>query len=319
MAILKMESFQTTESPADTGLFLNNLKVEDCEYRDGGRDGHKIAHFFLDSEGASYFAKDNTSGGIYFGARFFASITFCNASHFRFVFGNETGEEYISLRRNFQYNGKDFSPPEGDFFLEVGMDDTYFEARVDSKTAVRIEHSLGSPTFFKAKWLGSSFTTIKLGMQDLYVTDKSTAVNNNFLGDVKIDAYAVNGDASNNGFTASGGGDLYTDVDEWPVSLTDYIEGVNIGSSYQLGVTDMPLTDTPLAVRVVNNAAKMAATDSGIKMKCDVNGTIAETEKLTLPVTGYKTTDLYFNTAPDGTEWTAAKVNSMTIGAEIVA
>lgn len=321
MAILMMESFQTTSNPADTKTFNGKAYSSRCSYKEGGRDGFSKARIAF-SEGERSLVENDTSGGLYMGFRFWKSGCY-HGGNLNYVpalrIGNSNGYCRLTINRalNLMFADSTFEV-DANCFVEIGMDENYQEIRINNKTMKRVEHELGAPTKCSTYARYASSSSGCIAMQDFYLNNKAGSANNSFLGDVKINAYKVNSDVENNGFTSSAGGALFEDVNEWPVNMEDYIEGVNIGSSYLLGVEDVDSTDTPLCVRVASHAAKMAATDTGFKLLAKIGDTTVKSDKLTLAVEGGSVVDMLMNNSPDGASWTAAKVNSLNIGAEIV-
>jgi hypothetical protein len=60
-------------------------------------------------------------------------------------------------------------------------------------------------------------------IDDLYVLDTSGSLNNDFLGDVRVDAhYPVTPDGTNHAWTPSTGSDNFAMVDEVTPNITDY-------------------------------------------------------------------------------------------------
>lgn len=71
--------------------------------------------------------------------------------------------------------------------------------------------------------VGRSSGSHNIDIDDLYVCDGSGAVNNDFLGDVRVDAHFPNAAGTNNASTPSTGGDRSATVDETaPNGDTDY-------------------------------------------------------------------------------------------------
>lgn len=316
MANLIIESFQTTTSPNEIS-FLSRMNR--AKYYNHGRNETPIAYFEIAS-GLSPIVLDNDSGGLFIGFRAYPEHL-SQESYGRpggIKIYNATGEAFLRvITGGIRINGTDI-PLARDAFIEFGMDDTYYELRIDGVTHTRIIHEFGSPVSC-AFYSESSAWYNYYGFQDFYVNDKSGATNNNFWGDVKIDAYPVNGDGAINGFTSSSGSDtLFGDIQAMPADQSTYIEGVNIGSSAYFDVTDLEATESPLAVKVSGIASKMAATDSGIKLSVKSGDSETKSEKITLPVTGVNSVGYSMDSAPDGTPWTPAKANALQVGLEIV-
>ncbi len=321
MANLVMESFQVVNHPADINYFNDNIFKQYSKFTNGGRDGNKIAVIGRDFNQSKdvNFAPNNVATGLYMGFRFYKKQLFGYSSDY-----------YVSLWANFGNNRLEcrikkngFELPSGKIlpinmesnFIEIGVDQTYFEFRIDNNTVYRMTHKFSNPTDIGMHW--SSY--VKIGILDLYVNDSTSSVNNSFFGDIKINAYPVNANGSlNTGFSSSTGGDLYLAVDDIPADISEWVEAVNIGDQVTFQLTDLPSDESPLAVKVSAQASKMAATDSGIKLLSKIGDDIYKSDKRTLPVEGTQITYIIHNQSPAGIPWKSSDLNALEIGMEIV-
>ncbi len=323
MANIAMESFQTVENPTDLYLFRNFARASSTFY-EGGRDGHKIAGISSTGSGVSPLAVAD-SGGIYSGFRCYINEMegrYTDSLEVCFVSGNESIAAIFNTAGN-------ISLPDGttidigeNAFIEIGIDEDYFELRIDAHTYYRQENTLTYPITFGLYPEGNNSSRYcTLPMLDFYINDSSGAVNNSFLGDVKIDAYPINADGSlSDGFSSGSGGALWQAVKDFPVNISDWVEASAIGSqvSFELANTEVDKDEVPLSVKTVAWASKMAGTDSGIKLLMKEGDTIVKTDKQTLPVQGIKALDMIQNYSPSGSVWSVNSVNNLEIGVEVV-
>ncbi|MDQ3565725.1 MAG: hypothetical protein M3436_16975 [Pseudomonadota bacterium] len=95
---------------------------------------------------------------------------------------------------------------------------------------------------------------------DVYICDGAGSVNNNFLGDCRVDAYAPNGNGNSSQLVGSDGNstDNYLLVDESaPNDDTDYVESATAGNKDTYTVADMSHTPSSIfGVQILANAKK---------------------------------------------------------------
>lgn len=323
MANLVMESFQTVNFPYETKVFsrfTNSIMVS------GGRDGFNIAKIgAVYGQGTEALINNDSSGGLYWGMRLFPGGVYgeapTNTSPLSLYFQDEDGELiHVYLRKGllrFPHNDEWITLNENSLFLELGMDDIYFEMRFDNQTVLRWEHKHKAPTKCGI-YVRSGYNQI-LPIQDFYINNKNGGQNNSFLGDIKIDAYPVNADGSlSSGFASGSGKPLYEAVKDLPVDTQDWVEASAIGSQVTFNIEDMPEDEIPLAVKIVSHASKMAGSDTGIKLLAKEGENLYKSGKITLPVQGTRPASAILDQAPGGGNWTPEAVNTLEIGMEIV-
>lgn len=116
--------------------------------------------------------------------------------------------------------------------------------------------------------------TVTWDYDDLYVLDGSGSVNNNFLGDIRVDATYGNGAGTNTGWTPSAGSNYQT-VDEASTNGdTDYNSTSTVNAKDSFAFPSAPVAGAVIAAIQVNIAArKTDAGTSGIKALARISGT----------------------------------------------
>lgn len=121
---------------------------------------------------------------------------------------------------------------------------------------------------------GNGVSGVTWDYDDLYVLDGSGSVNNNFLGDIRVDATYGNGAGTNTGWTPSTGSNYQT-VDETATNGdTDYNSTSTVNAKDSFAFPSAPVAGAVIAAIQVNIAArKTDAGTSGIKPLVRISGT----------------------------------------------
>jgi hypothetical protein len=160
-------------------------------------------------------------------------------------------------------------------------------------------------------------------VDDYYACDIQGSTNNDFLGDVRVQAVFPNGNGNYSQLTNDLGNmtNNYTHVDEAdPNDDTDYVESSNAGDKDTYTYQDLPTTTgTVYGVQVMTYAKK---TDSGsrtIRNLARLSGTDADNgSDIALP-SGYTYLPSIFETKPGGGAWTITDVNNAEFGVKVTA
>lgn len=150
---------------------------------------------------------------------------------------------------------------------------------------------------------------------DYWICDGTGSINNDFKGDMRVDAHFPNANGNSNQSTPSTGTDRYATIDEAaPNGDTDYNTITNVGDKDTVNI--QPLANsgaTPDAVQISLYAKK---TDAGAAEICPVlrqDGVDYDgTSKIVGESYGYFTQQ--YELAPDGTPWTEADFNALEVG-----
>jgi hypothetical protein len=152
---------------------------------------------------------------------------------------------------------------------------------------------------------------------DMYVVDTLGAINNTFLGDVRVYTLAPNGNGAYSQFVGSDGNsvDNYLLVDEAPYNTADYVGSPTTGQRDSYLLTDLPATvATVFATQSRAIVAKSDAGAASIKQSIRVAATDYDTAATVLSTTWIDLVTLYETNPNTGVQWTAAGVNGAEIG-----
>jgi len=158
-------------------------------------------------------------------------------------------------------------------------------------------------------------------IDDLYIAGSNGSYNNDFLGDVRIDAIHPNGAGNHTDLTPSAGNN-YDCVNEAIVDESDYVEGINIGDIDSYSYADVPtdLDDTGIYGICLRNISQRTAGSDNIKIDALVRTGSTDynsASELSLTDTWY-TKDFIFEKDPsDSGDWTKAKINACEFGMEV--
>lgn len=167
--------------------------------------------------------------------------------------------------------------------------------------------------------IGDSGNTVQAYFDDLYICNASGSLNNDFLGDVRVDTVFPNAAGSETDFTSSTGGANWTTVDE-PSMTSDYNYASAIGSRdlYQLSsLASLPYDEVFGVKTSVNMRTDVAGTREAktifVSGATEVDGT-----PILLPTTDMYVFSAVMETNPDtSVAWEQAEVNAVELGVEI--
>lgn len=189
-------------------------------------------------------------------------------------------------------------------------------------TTVRID---GAVVLTGTVLAGVTITNLLLGatgsvehsFDDLYILDTTGAVNNDFLGDVRVQTYLPSADGANTGMTPSTGTTHYTLVDEATPNTTDYVSTATAGVRDTYQFPDLSAnTGNVFGVMATSYAHKDATGLAGIANVVRTGGTNYTGTSSSLS-TGWMAASQTWETNPaTGLPWTPAEVNSAEFGVE---
>ena len=151
--------------------------------------------------------------------------------------------------------------------------------------------------------------------------DGSGTTNNDFLGDIRVDAIHPNGAGNYTQLTPSAGSN-YECVDETNMDDSDYVEGANAGDkdSYTYGSVPTDLDDAAIfGIQLRNQAVRTAESDN-IKMKGFLRTGSTDYEETTAQSLDdvVKSKRIVWEDDPsDSNVWTQAKINACEFGMEV--
>jgi hypothetical protein len=160
------------------------------------------------------------------------------------------------------------------------------------------------------------------GIDDFYLCNGAGSVNNNFLGDVVVEALYPSGDGSSSQFTGSDGNSVsnYLLVDEPNgIILTDYVEDTVSGHKDLYAIGNLVRTSGPVyGIQVTDH---LVNTDAGaVSAKVSLkSGATSDSGPAVPLVTTYKTARKLWEQNPNTSgPWDIAAVNAIEAGVEVV-
>lgn len=226
------------------------------------------------------------------------------------------------------------------FTSEVIDQDTWYyielKAKMHSTTGI-VEFRMNEQLLYQGSNLdtvawGSSGTQIggvvfnftiynRLWLDDIYIIDTTGSVNNDFLGDIRVDSIHPNGAGNYTQLTPSAGSN-YECIDEINMDDTDYVEGANAGDkdSYSYANAPTDLDDAGIFGIQLNTQAIRTAESDNIKMKGFLRTGSTDYEETTAQslsdiVTSKKI--IWEDDPSDSNIWTQAKINACEFGVEV--
>lgn len=161
-----------------------------------------------------------------------------------------------------------------------------------------------------------------MDIDDLYVCDTAGSVNNDFLGDVRVEALLPNGNGNSSQLVGSDSNstDNYLLVDEAaPNGDTDYVESSTVSDKDTYAFGNLTSTSgTVLGVQVLPYARKTDAGTRSIKSVARLSGTEEDSADKTLS-TSYAYLKDIRETKPGGGAWSISDVNSAEFGVKVSA
>jgi hypothetical protein len=157
-------------------------------------------------------------------------------------------------------------------------------------------------------------------IDDLYVCDTSGSVNNDFLGDCRIDTLFPTGDGASSAFTPSTGTTHWSLVDEATPNTSDYVDGVSVGDrdlyTYPALVTLSTSTVFGMQVNAMANkddagARSLALTARSSSTNVDGTSQAMSTSQVNLAS--------IFETDSASAAWTQTTVNAGQFGVKVAA
>jgi hypothetical protein len=166
---------------------------------------------------------------------------------------------------------------------------------------------------------GGINTDPSMRIDDIYVADTSGGVNNDFLGDCRVDAYLPTSEGATQSWSPTPAGTHYTTVDEIPVSTADYVESATAGAIELFGYTD--LVNIPLNIfgLQVNSAAHK--TDAGLRQinsTARISGTDYFSANLPVSDTTSYLSSIWDKSPATSAAWTRAEINGTDFGVKLV-
>jgi hypothetical protein len=204
----------------------------------------------------------------------------------------------------------------------------YIECKYNMTTGACTVRSDGVTILTGSVATAASVTTLGWGQggspssnllwDDLYVLDGTGTVNNDFLGDVKVQTILPSGDGSNTALTTSTGTTHYNLVNEATPDTTSYVSGSNVGDKDTYQFQDLSAnTASVYGLTVTNYAHKDAAGSAGISNVVRVSSTDYPSAGQPLSSSWTANNDIVEVNPATGVPWTANDVNNAEFGVQI--
>lgn len=165
--------------------------------------------------------------------------------------------------------------------------------------------------------------TSSADFEDLYICDGSGSINNDFLGDVRVDCYLPNGNGNSSQLVGSDSNstDNYQLVDETSQNGdSDYVQSATVNNKDTYTVADMSHTPTNIFGTQLNMIAKKD--DSGTRSICSVcrsGGTDYDGDTQALGTTYVDYRQIRETDPATSSAWTRSNLNSAEFGVKVAA
>jgi len=156
-------------------------------------------------------------------------------------------------------------------------------------------------------------------VDDFYLCDNSGSINNDFLGDVKVELIMPNANGSNNGWTPSSGTDRYAVVnDNPPNDDTNYVYSNTSGDTFTVNLSNLTSVGLVRGVQVSVMNRKDDASSYQIRpaIRTNANNYLGSAQSVN---DSYKCAMQIWEVNPyTGTNWTLSEINALEAGASLV-
>jgi len=162
---------------------------------------------------------------------------------------------------------------------------------------------------------------LRYRIDDLYICDTNGSVNNDFLGDVRVDSYLATGNGNHSDFTGSDSDstDNYLLIDDTsPDGDTTYVQSATVGHIDTYGFADM--THTPASIFGVQIVMEAKKDDSGTRgiagmVRQDSTDYAGSSRVVSTSYVDYM--DIRETDPATATAWTKAGFNSAEFGIKV--
>ena len=156
-------------------------------------------------------------------------------------------------------------------------------------------------------------------IDDFYVCDQTGSVNNDFLGDVRVDTLLPNGEGTHLDYTPSTGTTHYTLVDETAPNTTDYNESGTAGHRDSYQMTNLTAASGGIkGVQVLAAALKDDVGARSIKVGVRSGGTTTVGTTQALATTQAYYTAVHETDPATTAAWTESGINAVESAVETV-
>lgn len=166
---------------------------------------------------------------------------------------------------------------------------------------------------------GSSIIIGSPAIDDLYICNSSGSANNGFLGDIRVQTLLATGAGSSTQFTPTGSGSNYANVNDVPNSPATFNADSVPGHRDTYAMADLlASTGTVFAIQQTMIASKSDAGAASLKGAQKSGATVSYGATRTLGTSAVMYVDMFETNPATSAAWTAADVNGLEAGAEVV-
>lgn len=153
---------------------------------------------------------------------------------------------------------------------------------------------------------------------DFYVCDGSGSYNNDFLGDIRVDAFFPTSDGSLNDFTPSTGTDRFALIDEVTFNDSDYVDGGTLGDQQSWGITGPTDGNQIFGIQVEHRVTNPDAGTRKVKNLVVQGATVdLGSEELSLSASYQHVYSIWERDPADSGAWSDARLASAEFGIEV--
>lgn len=149
---------------------------------------------------------------------------------------------------------------------------------------------------------------------DFYICDTAGSSNNDFLGDIRVDAYMPSSEGVTQQFTPTPSGTHYSTVDEANPNTTDYVTG-SAGQTELFGYTDV--ANTPTTIFGVQACSAVNASDAGaasVRNVAHIGSTNYSGSVLALSTSQRYLSEVWGTSPATSAAWTKTEINAAQFG-----
>lgn len=214
-----------------------------------------------------------------------------------------------------------------EFKVTVDNSSGVVQVRFDGITVLNLSsqdtQSTGSATWdelaigaFNSDALGVGAQAVNTTIDDLYVCDGSGSDNNDFLGDVRVDAHFPNAAGNSSQWTRSTGSDQWATIDEAAANGdTDYNSSATVG---HLDTLNFPaLSPSGAAIKFVQAVVQASKTDAGavgLKLATRISSTDYLGTEQGVPATYAFLRQIWGVSPATSSAWTESEFNAAEFG-----
>mgnify|MGYP001557322185 FL=1 len=155
-------------------------------------------------------------------------------------------------------------------------------------------------------------------VDDVYILDTTGTLNNDFLGDVRIQTLLPNNDGTYSQLTPSTGTTHNTLVNEAAPNTTNYVSGATVGQKDSYQFQDLAAnTANVYGVEITNYSHKDAAGPAGFSNLVRIGATDYVSSNQPLSASWVPNRDILDANPATSAAWTASDVNSAEFGVQV--